>query len=75
MLIHRRYNVPAMPMTLRELSGTIHNFEPVRGFYRGACTGTGGSTALIFIHENFLEPLSQCTLLHMDGTLNVSILS
>ena len=71
MLVHRRENVPAMPESLRRLGETIHLFGTIRGFYRGQCAGQDGSIALIFINEDLLEPLGQCTTLFMDGTFKV----
>ena len=71
MLVHRRYNVPPMPNNLNELADIIHNFEPVRQFFKGVARGDDGSIAIIFINDSMLEHLRQCTVLFMDGTFDV----
>lgn len=74
MLIHRRLNVPPLPASLHELKDTIISFEPVTGFYRGHCYETDGSIALLFMHDDMIEPLSSSKALYADGTFDVSIL-
>ena len=69
---NKALNVPAIPRTLFHLRDTIQEFAPVVPVYSGSCVGADGSVALIFIIEDMMQPLRECTVLYGDGTFKVS---
>ena len=71
-MIARRKNVPPIPQRLNDLENILQEYRPMRDIFRGPAYGTDGSLALIFIHNDMMQPLSQCTQLFCDGTFTVN---
>ena len=73
MMIARRRIVPPSPNNLSELADMLTEYQPMNDLYKRRVVGTDGSEALLFLHDNMIEPLSRCTQLFCDGTFKVNI--
>ncbi|OXU16826.1 hypothetical protein TSAR_004283 [Trichomalopsis sarcophagae] len=51
----------------------LQEYRPMREFYKGIAKADDDSVGLVFIHDNMLEALSECTQLFCDGTFDVCI--
>lgn len=67
----RLENVPRMPRDFSDWDELLRDYEPMKDIYRGRVVGIEGEKALIFMHPSMIEPLSNCTALHGDGTFEV----
>lgn len=73
MAVARRAHVPPTPNGLVELGEMVQEYRPLRHLYQGTVLGDDGSQAVLFMHEDMREPLSQCKQLYADGTFKVRI--
>lgn len=65
--------LPGNPRNLIELDEILLRHRPMNGFYKGMARATDESVGLVFIHDDMIEALSQCTQLFEDGTFEVRI--
>lgn len=63
--------MPGNPTNLEELHEMLQEYRSTRHFYKGMSRATDGSVCLIFIHNNMMRPLSQCSQLFCDSTFDV----
>ncbi|KAL7290903.1 hypothetical protein TKK_0015633 [Trichogramma kaykai] len=63
--------VPPIPRNLKKLGSMLEEYKPMKGLFRGMVKGDKKEVALIFIHDDMIEPLNECCHLYMDGTFSM----
>ncbi|KAJ8666452.1 hypothetical protein QAD02_008114 [Eretmocerus hayati] len=64
----RRGVVPRMPIDLNDAADILEDYDEFGPFYKGSFHAADGSTGLVFMRDEMVEPLSRCTQIFIDGT-------